>query len=210
MPADLDRHVIQHEIDDLLAEHLELPLRDISLGHLLTTLFEMGRKHRLKVHSNLVLLGKTMLTLEAVIRALDPSFALVDEARGEAKRLVRSRLAPEALLDAGWRTTRQFLDLTRRLPQRLERVLQSVEEGRVRVELMPGTEAHVLHLWERMMHRAIRGAMVCALIIGSSLLVQAHIGPLVKGVSVVGVLGYGMALLLGLPLLRMLKHPEGD
>jgi ubiquinone biosynthesis protein len=210
MPADLDRQVIQYEIDELLAEHLDLPLRDISLGHVLETLFEMGRKHRLKVHSNLVLLGKTMLTLEAVIRALDPSFALLEEARWEAERLVRSRLSPEALLNTGWRTTRQFLQLTRRLPQRLERVLQSVEDGRVRVELMPGTEAHVLRLWERMWHRAIRGAMVCALIIGSSLLVQAHIGPLVKGVSVVGILGYGMALMLGLPLLRMLKHPDGD
>jgi ubiquinone biosynthesis protein len=210
MPADLDRQTIQHEIDELLAENLDLPLRDISLGHILETLFEMGRKHRLKVHSNLVLLGKTMMTLEAVIRALDPAFALVEEARWEAERLVRSRLSPEALLKIGWRTTRQFFYLARRLPQRLERILQNVEEGRVRVELMPGTEAHVLRQWERMWHRAIRGAMVCALIIGSSLLIQAHIGPLVKGLSVAGLLGYGLALMLGLPLLRTLKRRDGE
>ena len=210
MPADLDRQAIQHEIDVLLAENLDLPLRDISLGYILETLFEMGRKHRLKVHSNLVLLGKTMMTLEAVIRALDPAFALVEEARWEAERLVRSRLSPDALLKTGWRTTRQFFHLAHRLPQRLERILQYVEEGRVRVELMPGTEAHVLRQWERMWHRAIRGAMVCALIIGSSLLIQAHIGPLVKGLSVAGLLGYGLALVLGLPLLRTLRHREGE
>jgi ubiquinone biosynthesis protein len=96
------------------------------------------------------------------------------------------------------------------LPQRLERILQSVEEGRVRVELMPGTEAHVLRQWERMWHRAIRGAMVCALIIGSSLLIQTHIGPLVKGLSIAGLLGYGLALILGLPLLRTLRHLDGE
>jgi ubiquinone biosynthesis protein len=210
MPADLDRQAIQYEIDELLAEHLDLPLRDISFGRILETLFEMGRKHRLKVHSNLVLLGKTMMTLEAVIRALDPTFALVEEARWEAERLVRSRLSPEVLLKTGWRTTRQFIHLARRLPQRLERILQSVEEGRVRVELMPGTEAHVLRQWERMWHRAIRGAMVCALIIGSSLLIQTHIGPLVKGLSIAGLLGYGLALILGLPLLRTLRHLDGE
>jgi ubiquinone biosynthesis protein len=210
MPADLDRPAIQHEIDELLAEHLDLPLRDISLGHILETLFEMGRKHRLKVHSNLVLLGKTMMTLEAVIRALDPTFALVEEARWQAERLMRGRLSPEALLKTGWRTTRQFFHLASRLPRRLERILQYVEEGRVRVELMPGTEAHVLRQWERMWHRAIRGAIVCALIIGSSLLIQAHIGPLVKGLSVAGLLGYGSALMLGLPLLRTLKRREGE
>ena len=49
MPADLDRRTIQYEIDELLAENLDLALRDISLGHILATLFEMGRKHR-KVH----------------------------------------------------------------------------------------------------------------------------------------------------------------
>jgi ubiquinone biosynthesis protein len=210
MPTDLDRRTIQHELDDLLAENLDLPLRDISLGHILETLFEMGRRHRLKVHSNLALLGKTLMTIEAVIRALDPSFALVEEARWEVERLVRSRLAPEALLKTGWRTTRQLYHLARRLPQRLERILQHVEEGRVRVELMPGTEAHVLRQWERMWHRAIRGAVVCALIIGSSLLIQARIGPLMSGLSVAGLLGYGLAVMLGFPLLRSLKYREGE
>jgi ubiquinone biosynthesis protein len=208
--ADIDRQSVQHELDDLLAEYMELPLRDISLGYILETLFELGRKHRLRVHANLALLGKTMLTIEAVIRALDPAFALVEEARGEVERLVRQRLAPDVLLQAWWRTTRQFYQLTRRLPQRLERILQHVEAGRVRVELMPGTEAHVLEQWERGWHRAIRGAMVCALIIGSSLLIQAHIGPLIKGLSVVGLLGYGLALILGLPLLRTLRRREGE
>jgi ubiquinone biosynthesis protein len=210
MPADMDRQTIQYELDDLLAENLDLPLRDISLGHILETLFEMGRKHRLKVPSNLVLLGKTMMTLEAVIRALDPAFALVEEARWEVERLVRSRLSPDALVKAGWRTTRQFYHLARRLPQRLERILQYVEEGRVRVELMPGTEAHVLRQWERMWHRAIRGAMVCALIIGGSLLIQARIGPLVKELSVAGLLSYGLAVILGLPLLRTLRRRDGE
>jgi ubiquinone biosynthesis protein len=210
MPPDMDRHAIQYELDDLLAENLELPLREISLGHILETLFAMGRKHRLKVHPNLALLGKTLITIEAVIRALDPTFALVEEARWGVERLVRNRLSPEALLKTGWRTTRQFYHLARRLPQRLEHVLQYVEEGRVRIELMPGTEAHVLRQWERMWHRAIRGAMVCALIIGGSLLIQARIGPLISGLSVAGLLGYGMAVVLGLPFLRTLRRREGE
>jgi ubiquinone biosynthesis protein len=210
LPMDLDRRTMQYELEDLLAENLDLPLGDIALGHILETLFEMGRKHRLKVHSNLVLLGKTMMTIEAVIRTLDPSFALVEEARWEMERLVRSRLSADALFKTGWRTTRQVYHLVRRLPQRLERILQHVEEGRVRIELMPGTEAHVLHQWERMWHRAIRGAMVCALIIGSSLLIQARIGPMLGGLSVAGLLGYGLAVLLGLPLLRTLRRREGE
>src|SRR5919108_4945931 len=201
MPADLDRQALQSELDDFLAEYLDLPLQEISLGHLLETLFELGRKHRLRVPSNLVLLGKTLLTIEAVIRSLAPAFALVEEARWEVERLARSRLSPEALFKTAWRTTRQLYHLAQRLPQRLERVLQRAEEGRVRVELMPGTEAHVLRQWEVMWHRAIRGAMVCALIIGGSLLVQARIGPSIGGISVAGLLGYGSALALALPLL---------
>jgi ubiquinone biosynthesis protein len=210
MPMDVDRRTIQYELEDLLAENLDLPLGDIALGHILETLFEMGRKHHLKVHSNLVLLGKTMMTIEAVIRTLDPSFALVEEARWEMERLVRGRLSPEALFKTGWRTTRQMYHLVRRLPQRLDRVLQHAEEGRVRIELMPGTEAHLLRQWERMWHRAIRGAMVCALIIGSSLLIQARIGPMLGGLPVAGFLGYGLAVLLGLPLLRTLQRRERD
>jgi ubiquinone biosynthesis protein len=210
MPADLDRQALQYELDDFLAEYLDLPLQEISLGHLLETLFELGRKHRLRIPSNLVLLGKTLLTIEAVIRSLAPAFALVEEARWEVERLARRRLSPEALVKMGWRITRRFYHLAQRLPQRLERVLQRAEEGRVRVEPMPGTEAHVFRQWEVMWHRAIRGAMVCALIIGGSLLVQARVGPLISGISVAGLLGYGSALALALPLLRTLSRRERD
>jgi ubiquinone biosynthesis protein len=209
VPTDLDRQSLQYEIDDLLAEHLDLPLGDISLGHILETVFAMGRKHHLKVHSNLVLLGKTLMTIEAVIRALDPTFALVAEARWEVERLVRSRLSPEVLLKSGWRTTRQVYQLARRLPRRLERILQHVEEGRIRLELMPGSEPHVLRQWERMWQRAVRGGMVCALLIASSLLIQAPVGPLFHGLSIVGLVGFAAAAVLGLPFLRSSRPPDG-
>jgi hypothetical protein len=39
--------------------------------------------------------------------------------------------------------------------------------------------------------------------------VQARIGPLINGLSVAGLLGYGLAVVLGLPLLRTLRR-EGD
>lgn len=210
LPEALKRQEMHYELDELLGEYFDRPLGEISLGHILGTLFELGRKYRLKVPSNLVLLGKTLLTLETVIRTLDPEFALVDGARWEVERLVRSRLSPEAVLKMGWRTTRQLYHLAQRLPNRLEHVLQRAEEGRVRVELMPGTEAHVLQQWEQMWNRAIRGAVVCALIIAGSLLIHARVGPLVSGLSVLGLLGYGLALALGFPLLRTLERKEEE
>jgi ubiquinone biosynthesis protein len=210
IPTSPNRQALHQELDELLAEYRELALRDISLGQILERLFVIGRRYRIKVHSNLVLLAKTLLTVEAVIRTLDPDFALVEEARWEVERLVRSRLSPQALLKDGWRTTRQLYHLTQRLPYRLERLLQHIEEGRIRVELMPGTETHMLQQWERMGNRAIRGAMVCAIIIGSSLLMHARIGPLIGGLSLLGLFGYGLAGLLALPLLRTLQRREGE
>jgi ubiquinone biosynthesis protein len=210
IPTHPNRQALHHELDELLAEYRELPLRDISLGLILERIFAMGRRYRIKIHSNLVLLAKTLLTVEAVIRTLDPDFALVVEARWEVERLVRSRLSPQAFLKDGWRTTRRLYHLAQRLPYRLERLLQHVEEGRIRVELMPGTEAHMLQQWERMGNRAIRGAIVCAIIIGGSLLMHAHVGPLIGGLSLLGLLGYGLAGALALPLLRTLKRREGE
>jgi ubiquinone biosynthesis protein len=210
IPTGLDRQALQHEVDELMAEYLELPLREISLGHILERLFAMGRRYRLKVHSNLVVLAKTLLTVEAVIRTLDPEFALIEEARWEVERLVRSRLSPEAFLKDGWRTTRQLYQLAQRLPRRLERVLQHVEEGRIRVELTPSAEAHMLQQWERRGNRTIRGAMVCAVMVGGSLLLHGRIGPLISGLSLLGLLAYGLAGALALPLLRTLKHREGE
>ena len=111
---------------------------------------------------------------------------------------MRSRLSAEALLKTGWRTTRQVFHLARRLPQRLERSpvcrrgprTGGVDAG-YRSPCPPTVGTDVA--------RAIRGAMVCALIIGGSLLIQAHIGPMVKGLSIAGLLGYGLAWRLVFP-----------
>ena len=75
---------------------------------------------------------------------------------------------------------------------------------------MPGTEAHVLQQWERVGNRAMRGAVVCALIVGASLLLHGQIGPSVWGMSLLGLLGYSLAGVLILPLLRTLKYQEQD
>jgi len=122
---------------------------------------------------------------------------LVEEARWEVERLMRLRLSAEALLKTGGARPFKF-SISARDCRTAGRMLQSVEEGRVRVELMPGTEALSPTVGNRWASRHSR-AMVCALVIGGSLLIQAHIGPMGKGTVVAGLLGLRLALTLGFP-----------
>ena len=58
-----------------------------------------------------------------------------------------------------------------------------------------------------MMNRLSFSIIVAAIILGSSMILQAKVGPLMHGWPILGLVGYGAALIFGLWLLvSMLRH----
>jgi ubiquinone biosynthesis protein len=96
-----------------------LPVKDISIGQMLDSLFTITRDFDMKTQPHLLLLQKTMVMEEGVAHTLDPDINMWETAEPFLREWVRGELGPEAqLADRLVRDVRTFAmipDLIRRI-----------------------------------------------------------------------------------------------
>ncbi|WP_114954905.1 2-polyprenylphenol 6-hydroxylase [Sphingosinicella terrae] len=96
-----------------------LPVKDISVGQMLDSLFKITRDFDMPTQPHLLLLQKTMVMEEGVATALDPDINMWETAEPFLREWVRGELGPEARLAdeivKGVRLLRKLPDLVRRI-----------------------------------------------------------------------------------------------
>ena len=91
--------------------------RDVSMGRLLGQLFEITGLFDMHLRPELVLLQKTMVTVEGVARRIDPDSDIWEAARPVVERWIRRELAPQARLQ---RLAERGVRLLERAAERIE------------------------------------------------------------------------------------------
>jgi ubiquinone biosynthesis protein len=86
-----DADAFAADLTQLMATDLSKPLGELSLGHVLTSVHLVVRRHHLRVPSNLVLLTKTLGMCEGLAAHLDPQFRMTEAITPYVVRLLASR-----------------------------------------------------------------------------------------------------------------------
>ncbi|HUO66956.1 MAG TPA: AarF/UbiB family protein, partial [Gammaproteobacteria bacterium] len=103
------------------------PLRDISFGHFLVTLFQTARQFNMEVQPQLVLLQKTLLAIEGLGRQLYPELDLWTTAKPVLEQWMRERRDPRTQLKRlieAWPEITEDLSL---LPRLLHRAIRRAD-----------------------------------------------------------------------------------
>lgn len=98
------------------------PLGEISFGMVLLRLFSLGRRFKMEIQPQLVLLQKTLLNIEGLGRQLYPELNLWDTAKPYLERWARERFSPQALFE-------QWQSKLPELPDKLWQLLQNAEQN---------------------------------------------------------------------------------
>jgi ubiquinone biosynthesis protein len=96
-----------------------LPVKDISVGQMLDSLFTITRDFDMKTQPHLLLLQKTMVMEEGVAHALDPNINMWETAEPFLREWVRGELGPEAAFAD--RIVRDFRTLAN-IPELIRRI----------------------------------------------------------------------------------------
>jgi ubiquinone biosynthesis protein len=210
----IDQPALEAEIEAFVDQYHGTPLAELSLGAMLTDVTALMRAHRLALPSELALLIKVFVTLEAMGRQLDPAFQMATEALPVLEQVAREHYRPRAVAERGWQAARELLKVGQQLPYDLSRLLRSARRGRVQVAL---DVRHLQTLGDQIDRAAARlsvALVIAALIVGSSIVMTVGGGPKLLGLPAFGLIGFVGAALGGLWLLRSVvragKHPEGD
>ena len=100
----------------------------ISMGRVLTQLFEVTEQFDMHTQPQLLLLQKTMVVVEGVARSFDPKLNIWDAADPVVSGWIKGELGPEAILKETLDGMQRAAKSIGRLPDTLERVERNQEQ----------------------------------------------------------------------------------
>ena len=197
VPAGLDETTLHLDLADFVAHYTSQPLDAFDLGGALTEIIEITRRYQIILPAGMAMLLKVLIMLEGTAQLLSPNFSLMEVFLPHQKRLQMRRLSPFRRAKKIRRIYGELEHLAEVLPRRLRDILLQVERGSFDVHLdHRGLEPSV--------NRLVLGMLASALFLGSSLLLSQGVW-VFHGISIPGALGCGVAVALGLRLLRAIR-----
>jgi ubiquinone biosynthesis protein len=187
----LDSRAFRRDVSELVTSYSDLTLETINLGVLLRELFAVTRTHRLRIPPDLVLLIRSLVTIESVGRKLDPAFDIARELKPFLHNLALKRFRPERILSQTVHSMQDLQRIATLLPDLLSQSLESIKRGQLRVHFdLAGFERQVKLLTRASNSLAI-GIVISGLVVASALVLG--VGPASLAYS-----GFGIALILSL------------
>ena len=196
-----DEAALQLEIQTFVDQYHGLPLKQLSLGDMLSDMVTILRQHKLLLPADLALLVKSFISLEGMGRELDPEFDVASQAMPMLERALRARYAPAALFKRGGRAFSEVVSLVAGLPHDLSQLLRAARRGRLEIHIDVANLKHVGNQLDGAANRLTVGIVVAALIIGSSIVMTVKGGPTLLGLPLFGLIGFLGTGIFGLWLL---------
>ncbi|WP_101927193.1 MULTISPECIES: ubiquinone biosynthesis regulatory protein kinase UbiB [Luteimonas] len=97
MPAHLRIDELEAAVRSVCEPYFTRPLSEISLGEVLGKLFRTAQRYQLTLQPQLILLQKTLLSIEGIGRLLDPKLDIWAVARPVLERILVERYSPQRL-----------------------------------------------------------------------------------------------------------------
>ncbi len=111
------------------------PLKEISFGQVLISLFEAAQRFDAQMQPQLMLIQKTLLQIEGVGRQLYPDLDLWETAQPLLKQWMQERYSLKSILKQTRRQLPGMVDSLRAAPQLLQQLVQRAADGRLNVPM---------------------------------------------------------------------------
>ena len=186
-------------------------VRDIHENEMSTVLLELKDiiiDHGLKVPTYFFLFARSLVTVEGVINNLDPNLEQFEIAKPYLRTTVTKKYNP---IKMGKKVANSIVELTdymEEFPSDLKNAIRRINTGQVKVDLTHRGIDPMVRTLQRITKQLIIAFIMVALIIGASLFIVFEIQPLWKGISVLGILSFILAVILGFRVRMNIKKGE--
>jgi len=204
--AGFDEPEFSLRVADLVGRHQDAELRNMQVGKGVLEIGRIAGDVGLRLPPELTMLGKTLLNLDQIAEALDPTFNPNASIRRNAAEIMRGRLLKSASpgnLFGGILELKEFME---RLPGRVNKILDTVANNQLEVKVDAIDEARLMEGFQKVANRITLGLLLAALIIGAAMLMHVETSFRILGYPGLAIIffllaaGGGIALMLSILL----------
>jgi len=196
-----DKRAFEKDVADFMGRHLYKPLKEINLGKLLQELLELAALHRLRIYPDIFLMLKALSTVEGIGRKLDPDFDMVAQSAPFVARVKLNRFSPKRIESDLVKLISQSYQFIHEFPKDLLEITRLIRQQKLSFKHDLEGMDRMLSTHDQISNRISFSIVIAALIIGSALIVISKTPPLFYGISIIGIIGFLAAAILGIWLL---------
>jgi len=198
--------VVAEENREALRDDLYIMLHDFgggdeilqfNFGLMINELTDVMRRYNLKVPMSLMLLLKTLVMVLDVAVKLDPKFSFGSEITPYLRKLTDSDILSAGYAKRATNSLLEAVDAAFDLPRNVNLMLKRFSTGTYKVGVVDADLKKVEMALDRTSDKIMIGLVVAALVVGSSLVLQASPITMPKEVMWIAILGYTAAVLCG-------------
>ena len=177
----VDPRALQIDCAELVASYADLSLDTIDLGRLLNELIDFIRRFQLRIPPNLVLLIRSLVTIDGVCRTLDPHFDIARQLYPFLRQLALKRFHPARMLAQAIRTAEDAQRVAMLLPEVLGQSLESIKRGELKVHFDLQHFENLVHRLTRASNTLAIGIMISGFVVASAVVLRSGSTHLANG-----------------------------
>ena len=166
--------------------------------------------HGLKVPTYFFLFARSLVTIEGVIEKLDPDLEQFEIVKPYLNKSATKKYNPIKIGAKVINSIVELADYMDEFPFDFKNAIRKINSGQIQVDLTHKGIDPMVHTLQRITKQLIKAFVMIAFIIGASLFIIFEITPLWKGVSVLGMSTFILALILGLSMVSNLRKGDYD
>lgn len=204
LPANNNDEMLRRDLLFLIHYYYDIPFDKLSIAEILDEVFRFMRNYRITLPSQLVILGKTMITLEGTARGLYEDFSVETIASSYLKYYRQEKLdLKRNLKNAKYNLDEYYYDLIR-VPNQIKTILGILEKNNMKLDIGEFRSPKLEESIRKLMTLISMSITLAACIIGSSLILASSNIEKNATIRYVSISGFILSFIIGIVLIFMI------
>ncbi len=191
---EFDRGAYTREVASLVSRNYDRAVGEVQAGLLIYEMINISFRHGLRLPAELTLLGKALFNLDAVTRALDPTYSPIEAIREFGNRIATERARRELSPSRFYQLATQASDMLETLPRRIDTITSRLASNELGFRVDAPQLPKLLDGMQKIANRIFSGLVLAGILVASAMLMPYRRPLGTIGFILAGVLGLYMVV----------------
>jgi len=188
---DFDKAEFSRRVVDLAGSQQDKNLERIDVGRLVLEVTRVAGECGVRPPHSLTMLGKTLLNLDQVGRALDPKFDPNASVRRNAAEILQQRMLKSVSPASLFASVVEMKDFVAKLPGRAGKIMDALASNEFEIKVDTIDEKQLMEGFQKVANRIALGLVLAAMIVAAALLMRVE-----TSFTIVGYPGFAILLFI--------------
>ena len=199
VPSDYDQTLLKDAIQGLIDDYSTQSLEEFDLSGCLNEIVTIIQQSKIYLPAKVAMLIKVLIMLEGTAQQLSPRFSVAELIEPYGRKAYRNRFSVRRLISRLQTNVQDWEHLLTIFPKDTADILRNLKRGKF--------DVHLQHRrLEPVVNRLVMGILTAALFMGSASVLSNQVRPTIFGLSVPGLLGCCIALVMGFQIMLAIRR----